>query len=696
MDHRLEVILSARDATKNAFQSATGRIKAMTKNVFSLRGAFATLAGTGGIGLFVKKSLDMADTIAKTADKLGLTTDALQEYRYAANLAGVEQKTLDMAMQRFTRRTAEAAQGKGELKGILEQYGIAVRDAAGNTRNHEDALNDLADVMAGTEDESERLRIAFKAFDSEGVAMVNMLKNGSAAMKKTRQDARDLGIVMDAQLIRNSEKAKDELTKLTQVLKVQFMSAAVGLAPEIARIAENTTDWWQANQELVKTDVARYANEIKYAIEGIKKVYDQLPEGVVGPAGFGLVGTALFGPVAGVTIGLITAAAQETKKLKDELFKIYDDIKGKLEGHFFRGHGVTGSWGAPESGPPPPKPPPPPVIDTTAYDALMKEVAKAQTEFQESLVVPSGTAETMEQQLRVDIGRHGFDRTKEDIENTKRAFESMYSDLKFQSDGYYEYRKSLLKKQAGEYEKYTGDTVLAHQWLTEQIKSLDQERLGASKDTFSYMTDMSERTAEAMEDNFSSFFKDVFRGELDGADEYFRAFCYSLTDSFSDAMGQMAKEALFGGGSSGGSGLFGSIASGIAGAFGGGGGTQLWDGYSAITWHKGGVVGEDAGGPARYLPASMFAHAPRLHKGLAPDEFPAILQRGEMVIPANRATQPTGTSGGDTYNNITIQAIDSKSFAELVNRDALVVLEGVNRALERNTGQRHKMKRMVK
>jgi hypothetical protein len=47
--------------------------------------------------------------------------------------------------------------------------------------------------------------------------------------------------------------------------------------------------------------------------------------------------------------------------------------------------------------------------------------------------------------------------------------------------------------------------------------------------------------------------------------------------------------------------------------------------------HSGGVVGQ--GGMTRNVPAALFAGAPRLHSGLAADEFPSILQRGERVIP---------------------------------------------------------------
>jgi hypothetical protein len=79
------------------------------------------------------------------------------------------------------------------------------------------------------------------------------------------------------------------------------------------------------------------------------------------------------------------------------------------------------------------------------------------------------------------------------------------------------------------------------------------------------------------------------------------------------------------GGMGGGSGIFGNL-------FGGGGG------ISSGVFHAGGIVGAPA--PQRLVPALALAGAPRLHgggiaggmTGLRPDEVPAILQRGEMVL----------------------------------------------------------------
>ena len=140
------------------------------------------VATVGGLAALVDRSISAADAIGKTANKIGVGVEALQELRFAAKASGVEQQTLDMALQRFTRRAAEAAQGTGEAKDALAQMGIALRDQSGNLRRSENLLGDVADAFARIEDPAERVRLAFKLFDSEGLPLVNLLRDGSLAI----------------------------------------------------------------------------------------------------------------------------------------------------------------------------------------------------------------------------------------------------------------------------------------------------------------------------------------------------------------------------------------------------------------------------------------------------------------------------------------------------------------------------------
>jgi hypothetical protein len=68
-------------------------------------------------------------------------------------------------------------------------------------------------------------------------------------------------------------------------------------------------------------------------------------------------------------------------------------------------------------------------------------------------------------------------------------------------------------------------------------------------------------------------------------------------------------------------------------------GSSVWDWTKSLFHrkkkaeflHSGGIVGES--NPSRMVAPSIFAMAPKFHDGLLPDEFPAILQKGEAVIP---------------------------------------------------------------
>ncbi len=93
--------------------------------------------------------------------------------------------------------------------------------------------------------------------------------------------------------------------------------------------------------------------------------------------------------------------------------------------------------------------------------------------------------------------------------------------------------------------------------------------------------------------------------------------------------------------------------------FGLGGGSGIIPGLPfppAPTMHTGGRVGGSQRSMRSGVNPAMFAGAPRLHNGLASDEFPAILQKGEIVIPKNLARQPASNSGNVYFGDVTVNA----------------------------------------
>ena len=110
---RYNIPISATDKTAAAFKSVNQAASRLAASAAKIGVAFAT-AGVAAAAALTKMQMSNIDSLAKTSDKIGVTTEALGGLRHAAELTGVGSDTLDMAMQRLTRRVSEAANGTGE------------------------------------------------------------------------------------------------------------------------------------------------------------------------------------------------------------------------------------------------------------------------------------------------------------------------------------------------------------------------------------------------------------------------------------------------------------------------------------------------------------------------------------------------------------------------------------------------------
>lgn len=109
------------------------------------------------------------------------------------------------------------------------------------------------------------------------------------------------------------------------------------------------------------------------------------------------------------------------------------------------------------------------------------------------------------------------------------------------------------------------------------------------------------------------------------------------------------------GGAGGTSGVIGFISTAVSSAS--ASGSSAGSTTTAARLHRGGTVGQ--AGQAVSVPASNFISAPRFHDGLKPDEFPAILQRGEEVTPKD---QVGARRGGDRPIVFNVNTPDADSF----------------------------------
>ena len=181
---------------------------------------FGAFTVARGITNFVTNTARAADAVGKLSQRLGLSTDFIQEFRFAAELSGVAAGNVDTALQRVQRRLGEVARtGGGAAAGALRELGADLYEAARNGENFDTLLPKIADRLRDIEDETKRLSIAFKLFDKEGSALIQLLMKGSGAYKEFAKRAHEVGSVIDEELIKESEEFNDNLTEMVKNLE---------------------------------------------------------------------------------------------------------------------------------------------------------------------------------------------------------------------------------------------------------------------------------------------------------------------------------------------------------------------------------------------------------------------------------------------------------------------------------------------
>src|SRR5690554_1642474 len=293
--------------------------------------------------VFVRNAMKAIDALAKTADRLGMTTEGLARMRYAAEQTGVAANALDMAMQRMTRRISEAANDTGAAKDALKELGLDAKALA--QMRPEEAFQQIADAMQGVTSQSERVRLAFKLFDSEGVALVNTLDLGAEGLRAMGEEADALGLSLSRVDAAKVEQANDAMTRVRRMIDGVANRITVHLAPYIAGVADLIAHWGletQGFRNIIDNTMAaairitgRFSDAMAIVIRGINI-------GKVAQAQFGYAVAEAFrlavrGVVAlsdGVT-GLTNLAIRGINALRAELGrKALPELKGLGESGF--------------------------------------------------------------------------------------------------------------------------------------------------------------------------------------------------------------------------------------------------------------------------------------------------------------------------------------------------------------------------
>lgn len=182
-----------------------------------------------------RAAMQAAGEIADTANRIGVSTDALQEWRYVAAKSGEDAKAADQALSSFAEKLALA--GSQLNKQAVKDFGALgfSPEQLKSFKSTEEALDAVIDRISDLKSESDRAAIA----DRLGLGpLVVAVRNGADEIASLRDEARLLGAVMDADVVKRGAEAQQQFETLSRVIDVQLKTAFIDLAPAIIKAIE--------------------------------------------------------------------------------------------------------------------------------------------------------------------------------------------------------------------------------------------------------------------------------------------------------------------------------------------------------------------------------------------------------------------------------------------------------------------------
>ena len=243
-DNVIQVTIKGVDNASKAFGAVGKSSVKLGKSM--AKASVGITAAAGAATAFVKVVANSQDKVQKFSDRLGVSVEALSNFHHAAELGGVSAETFNMGLQRMSRRVAEAGQGMGEAQTALRELNLQAGDLA--KLPIDEQMNQVADALQGVEGQSERVRLAFKLFDSEGVALLQTMKNGSQSFKDAAADAAFLGITISSKAAAQSAAFNDSFTRVGASIKGVSMGIANEFMPAITELATRFANFVAENR----------------------------------------------------------------------------------------------------------------------------------------------------------------------------------------------------------------------------------------------------------------------------------------------------------------------------------------------------------------------------------------------------------------------------------------------------------------
>lgn len=218
----------ASNALKAIQGLSTGSVTA-----FAAIGASAT-AVVAAIKALHENTLQVAadvDEIITESMVTGLSTQTIQQFKYAENLIDVSYSTITSSLTKLTRSMASARDGNAATADTFKALGVSITDASGNLRSSEDVFYDVVDALGNVDNATERDALAMEILGKSAQELNPLIIQGSDALRELGEEAEETGYVLDESQIKKLGEVDDAYQRSQLQLEALKKELAADFAP---------------------------------------------------------------------------------------------------------------------------------------------------------------------------------------------------------------------------------------------------------------------------------------------------------------------------------------------------------------------------------------------------------------------------------------------------------------------------------
>lgn len=255
--------------------AAAGAIAAVTTAAISATKAVVDLAD---------ESADWADELRTTSTQMGISTETLQEWSYAARFIDTETESMQKGMYRVVKAIDEATRAGLENIEITDSLSVSMKNTNGTYKDSEEVFYSTIDALGQISDETEREIAAQEIFGKSYQDMIPLINAGSEGLSAYAKEAHESGVILSDDVVGALGDYDDVLQRvdaqqdaLKKSFVVNFIPALTSGADALTGIMDTAStaleDGFQAE------DISTIGNSISSVLVDILAgVGDALPE----------------------------------------------------------------------------------------------------------------------------------------------------------------------------------------------------------------------------------------------------------------------------------------------------------------------------------------------------------------------------------------------------------------------------------